>query len=58
MADRDYEIGLSVSSFDDDSVHYELAVFRGTECLGVADATGGRGELPTDSLSSSREISS
>nr|WP_042185096.1 hypothetical protein [Kibdelosporangium sp. MJ126-NF4]CEL16517.1 putative 4-hydroxybenzoyl-CoA thioesterase [Kibdelosporangium sp. MJ126-NF4]CTQ90470.1 putative 4-hydroxybenzoyl-CoA thioesterase [Kibdelosporangium sp. MJ126-NF4] len=47
----DYEIGLSVSSFDADAVHYELAVFRGDECLGIADATGSRGELPADPLS-------
>ncbi|MFD9890661.1 hypothetical protein ACFWY9_15050 [Amycolatopsis sp. NPDC059027] len=46
----DYEIGLSVLSFDADSVRYELGVFRGDECLGVADATGPRGELPDSSL--------
>jgi acyl-CoA thioester hydrolase len=42
----DYDIGLRVGSFDNDHLDYELGLFRGTTCLGVADAIGGRGELP------------
>ncbi|MGI5196822.1 hypothetical protein ACQEVY_24800 [Streptomyces sp. CA-288835] len=48
----DYEIGIRVRAFDDDSVdsvHYELGIFRGGKCLGVADAIGPRGELSTKS---------
>ncbi|MFJ3234721.1 hypothetical protein [Streptomyces sp. NPDC086787] len=36
----DYEIGLTVRSVDTGAVHYELGVFRGSTCLGVADAIG------------------
>ncbi|WP_113701724.1 hypothetical protein [Nonomuraea lactucae] len=46
----DYEIGVLVRSFDADAVCYELGVFQGDECLGVADAVGPRGELPTVAL--------
>ncbi|MFD7782299.1 hypothetical protein ACFV4Q_04290 [Streptomyces nojiriensis] len=37
-----YEIALTVRSVDTGSVHYELGVFRGSTCLGVADAIGPR----------------
>jgi acyl-CoA thioester hydrolase len=36
----DYEVGIAVCSFDAESVHYELGVFRDSACLGVADAIG------------------
>ncbi|MFD3554341.1 hypothetical protein ACFWWA_19895 [Streptomyces goshikiensis] len=36
----DYEVALTVRSVDTGSVHYELGVFRGSTCLGVADAIG------------------
>ncbi|WP_328437071.1 hypothetical protein OHA71_07190 [Streptomyces sp. NBC_00444] len=45
-----YEVGLLVRSFDVDSVLYELGVFSGTTCLGIADAVGARGELSARSL--------
>ncbi|MGW3326691.1 hypothetical protein [Streptomyces virginiae] len=41
----DYEVALTVRSVDNGSVHYELGVFRGGTCLGVADAIGPRGTL-------------
>ncbi|MFD8419265.1 hypothetical protein [Streptomyces sp. NPDC059466] len=44
----DYEIALSVRSVDTGSLHYELGVFRGSTCLGVADAIGPHGELPAE----------
>ncbi|NGO13502.1 hypothetical protein G5C60_39370 [Streptomyces sp. HC44] len=50
----DYEIGILVRALDVDSVHYELGVFRGSKCLGVADATGPRGELSAKSVEASR----
>lgn len=46
----DYEIGVLVRSFDEDSVRYELGIFIGSTCLGIADATGARGELSAESL--------
>ncbi|MFB6576066.1 hypothetical protein ACFCYC_01275 [Streptomyces sp. NPDC056402] len=46
----DYEVALTVRSFDTGSVHYELGVFRGSTCLGVADAIGPRGELRASHL--------
>ncbi|MFF0217572.1 hypothetical protein [Streptomyces vinaceus] len=39
-----YEVALTVRSVDTGSVHYELGVFRGSTCLGVADAIGPRGD--------------
>ncbi|MFI5666342.1 hypothetical protein [Streptomyces sp. NPDC051704] len=47
-----YEIGLAVRSVDSGSVHYELAVFRGGTCLGVAEAIGPRGKLRASHLPS------
>ncbi|MFI9402751.1 hypothetical protein [Nocardia sp. NPDC052316] len=41
----DYDIGVLVGSFDADVVHYQLGIFLGDTCLGVADAIGPRGEL-------------
>ncbi|MER6312482.1 hypothetical protein ABT237_01745 [Streptomyces sp. NPDC001581] len=41
----EYEIALTVRSVDTGSVHYELGVFRGSTCLGVADAIGPHGKL-------------
>ncbi|MFE5859195.1 hypothetical protein ACFQ77_01400 [Streptomyces virginiae] len=46
----DYEVALTVRSVDAGSVHYELGVFRGSTCLGVADAIGPHGELPSRRL--------
>lgn len=45
-----YEIGVLVRSFDAEAVHYELGIFLGGTCLGVADAIGARGELSAESL--------
>lgn len=50
----DYGLGVRVRSFDGDSVHYALGVFRGGECLGVADAIGACGELSAKSLEASQ----
>jgi acyl-CoA thioester hydrolase len=50
----DYDVGLTVRSADAESVHYELAVFRDSACLGVADAAGERGELTTEALDAVR----
>lgn len=41
----DYDIGLAAHLTDGESVRYELGVFSGSRCLGVADAAGQRGEL-------------
>lgn len=46
----DYEIGVRVRAFGDDSVDYDLGLFRGHTCLGVADARGARGVLSAKSL--------
>ncbi|MFD6161618.1 hypothetical protein ACFWF7_01945 [Nocardia sp. NPDC060256] len=46
----DYEIGVLVRSFDAESVRYELGIFLGSTCLGIADAGGARGVLPARSL--------
>ncbi|MFI6169155.1 hypothetical protein ACIBCN_20415 [Nocardia sp. NPDC051052] len=46
----DYEIGVRVRSFDVDSVRYELGIFGGGTCLGIADAVGARGVLSPKSL--------
>ncbi|WP_225729249.1 MULTISPECIES: hypothetical protein [unclassified Nocardia] len=46
----DYEIGVLGRAFGDDRVAYELGIFRGRACLGVADATGARGALSAESF--------
>ncbi|WP_433201084.1 cytochrome P450 [Nocardia sp. CA-107356] len=46
----DYEIGVLIRAFGDDSVDYELGIFRGRTCVGVADASGARGVLSAKSL--------
>jgi len=46
----DYEIGLRARDGGPGSVSYELAIFRGADCLGVADAAGPRGNLPAELL--------
>jgi acyl-CoA thioester hydrolase len=51
----EYELGVAVlgQDVDDDGrpmVHYGLGVFLGDRCVGLADATGLRGELPADVL--------
>lgn len=51
----EYEIGVAVlgQGGDDDgvpTVHYGLGVFLGDRCVGLADATGRRGDLPADVL--------
>ena len=35
---------------DDTDVHYELGLFRDGACVGLAEATGARGELPDEVL--------
>ncbi|MFI1918333.1 hypothetical protein [Nocardia sp. NPDC020380] len=50
----DYEIGVRVSAFGEDSVDYELGLFRGHTCLGLADARGARGALSAKSFSGLR----
>lgn len=50
----EYEIGVAVLGRGEDdgvpTVHYGLGVFLGDRCVGLADATGRRGELPADVL--------
>lgn len=46
----EYEIGVRVRSFDVDAVRYELGIFGGSTCLGIADAVGARGVLSSGSL--------
>ncbi|GAB2661302.1 hypothetical protein GCM10027271_20090 [Saccharopolyspora gloriosae] len=46
----DYEIGVTVTAVNDDTVHYDLAVFQAQQCLGTAQARGSRGELTTEAL--------
>ena len=42
-----YDVAVQVRPSDGGSVHYELGIFRGDTCLGLADAIGVRGEPPT-----------
>ncbi|MFE9578579.1 hypothetical protein ACFYO1_19480 [Nocardia sp. NPDC006044] len=46
----DYEIGVLVTAFDADSVHYELGIFSGNTCLGIGDGAGARGVLSARAL--------
>jgi acyl-CoA thioester hydrolase len=48
----EYEIGVAVLGQDAEAgtVHYGLGVFLGDRCVGLADATGPRGDLPTEVL--------
>lgn len=51
----EYEIGVTVLDHGTDdagapTVHYGLGVFLGDRCVGLADATGRRGDLPGDVL--------
>jgi acyl-CoA thioester hydrolase len=52
----EYEIGVAVLGQDPGAgdgaatVHYGLGVFLGDRCVGLADATGLRGELPAEVL--------
>jgi len=50
----EYEIGVAVLGQDPGdggaTVHYGLGVFLGDRCVGLADATGPRGELPAEVL--------
>jgi acyl-CoA thioester hydrolase len=51
----DYELGVAVLGQGTDdagepTVHYGLGVFLGERCVGLADATGRRGELPAEAL--------
>ncbi|MFC9433799.1 hypothetical protein [Nocardia sp. NPDC057030] len=46
----DYEIGVLVTAFDAAAVHYELGIFSGSACLGIADAVGARGPLSARAL--------
>jgi acyl-CoA thioester hydrolase len=53
----DYEIGIAVAGHDAEAVHYELGLFRGDRCVGLADAIGARGELPGTTLDAWRGVS-
>ncbi len=51
----EYEIGVAVlgqgaDADGDPTVHYGLGVFLGDRCVGLADATGRRGDLPAEVL--------
>jgi acyl-CoA thioester hydrolase len=46
----EYEIGVAVLGQDAERVHYGLGVFLGEDCVGLADATGARGDLPPEVL--------
>ncbi|RDI68337.1 hypothetical protein [Nocardia pseudobrasiliensis] len=48
----DYEIGVLVRARGEGSVAYELGLFHGHTCLGIADAIGPRGALPAKSFAS------
>lgn len=50
----DYEIGARMTAVDDTIVSYDLAVFRGDQCLGTAQARGPRGGLAAEDLQGSR----
>ncbi|WP_051791609.1 acyl-ACP thioesterase domain-containing protein [Amycolatopsis jejuensis] len=41
-----YDIGVTISGYDDQTVHYELGLFDEDRCLGTADASAPRGKLP------------
>ncbi len=45
----EYEVGVAVLDAGP-TVHYGLGLFLGDRCVGLADATGPRGDLPTDVL--------
>ncbi|MFD9891423.1 hypothetical protein ACFWY9_18950 [Amycolatopsis sp. NPDC059027] len=47
---RSYDLGIAVSGHDEHTVHYELGLFDGEQCLGTADATAPRGALPAAGL--------
>lgn len=49
-----YDIGVAVRSFDVESVHYELGIFRNSTCLGLADALGPRDQLTDETLAAAR----
>ncbi|EXU62848.1 thioesterase [Streptomyces sp. PRh5] len=42
---RSYDIGIAVSGHDEHTVHYELGLFDGGQCLGTAEAAAPRGKL-------------
>lgn len=50
----DYEVALAVTAHDEQVVHYELGLFAGPRCVGLADATGGRSALPAATLDALR----
>lgn len=47
---RAYDVGIAVSGHDEHTVHYELGLFDGGQCLGIADAAAPRGELSATAL--------
>ncbi|MFE5924157.1 hypothetical protein [Streptomyces sp. NPDC056468] len=51
---RSYDIGIAVSGHDEHTVHYELGLFDGGQCLGTADAAAPRGKLSATALAWSR----
>ena len=52
----EYEIGVCVLGVDGDRVDYGLGVFLGDRCVGLADASGSRGDLPADTLTAWRPL--
>jgi len=50
----DHEVALAVTGFDAKQVHYELGLFRDGRCVGLAEATGARGDLPARALEAVR----
>ncbi|MEJ2871289.1 hypothetical protein WCD74_26265 [Actinomycetospora sp. OC33-EN08] len=52
----EYEIGVAVLAVARNTVTYGLGVFLGERCVGLADATGPRGELGPDALDAWRMI--
>jgi acyl-CoA thioester hydrolase len=51
-----YTLGLAVTAHDADAVRYELGLFHGERCVGLADASGARGELPVAALDAYRPV--
>lgn len=51
----DHEVALRVAGYDEKRVHYELGLFHDGRCLGLAEATGAREDLPADALDAVRQ---
>ena len=50
----EYDLRVGVTRYDADTVHYAFGLFLDDRCVGLADATGARGDLPADALDARR----